>query len=36
MTADGAAGSFPFLQAGAVEDVLAEDGEEAGCVVHSF
>lgn len=36
MPADGTAGAAPFLQTGAVEDVLAEDGEEAGGVVHAF
>ena len=30
------AGASPFLQAGAVEDVLAEDGEKTGRFVHSF
>jgi hypothetical protein len=24
------------LETGAVEDVLAGDGEEAGCIVHAF
>ena len=32
----GTASSLPFLQAGAVEEVLAEDREEAGCVVHAL
>lgn len=34
--AHGAAGAPPFLEAGAVEDVLAEDGQEAGCFVHAL
>jgi hypothetical protein len=32
----GTAASTPFLETGAVEDMLAGDGEEAGCVVHAF
>ena len=36
VAADWAAGTFPFLETGAVEDVLAEDGEEAGRFVHAF
>ena len=36
VAADGASGAAPFLEARAVEDVLAEDGEEAGGFVHAF
>ena len=36
MSTDGTAATLPFLETGAVEDVLAEDGEETGCVVHAF
>lgn len=36
VAADGAASTRPFLQTGAVENVLAEDGEETGCFVHTF
>ena len=30
------AAASPFLEAGTVEDVLTEDGEEAGGFVHAF
>jgi hypothetical protein len=33
---DGASATAPFGEAGAVEDVLAEDGQEAGGVVHAL
>jgi hypothetical protein len=36
MSTYGTAASTPFLETGAVEDVLARDGEETGCVVHAF
>ena len=36
VAADGAAGATPFLEAVAVEDVLAEDGEETGGFVHAL
>jgi hypothetical protein len=36
VSTDGTAISSPFLETVAVEDVLARDCEEAGCVVHSF
>jgi len=36
MSTDGTAASSPFLETVAVEDVLAGNGEEAGCVVHSL
>lgn len=34
VSADRAAAAFPFLKACAVEDVLADDGEEASSFVH--
>ena len=33
---DGAAAAQPFLETGAVEDVLAEDCEEASGFIHAF
>lgn len=36
MSADWTAGPTPFLQTGAVEEMLAEDCDEPGCVVHAF
>jgi hypothetical protein len=36
VSTDGAATASPFLKTVAVEDVLAGDGEKAGCVVHSL
>jgi hypothetical protein len=32
----GAACAAPFLETGAMEDMLARDGEEASCVVHTL
>ena len=34
--ADGAATASPFLEATAVEDVLAQDGKETGAFVHAL
>ena len=36
VAADGTATAFPFLETGAVEDVLAENCEEASGFVHAF
>lgn len=36
VAAHGTAGAAPFLEAGAVEDVLAEDSEETGGFVHAL
>ena len=36
VAADGATATSPFFEAGAVEDVLAENGEEAGGLVHTL
>ena len=33
---DRTAAARPLLQAGAVKDMLAEDGQEAGGFVHAF
>lgn len=33
---DGTAATRPLLQAGAVKDMLAEDGQEAGGFIHAF